>query len=130
MVDSMMRLLTVLLAALLLTFASTSSAADAMPASTGTFWSGAVLTALGGLGVVGGASTYLIFGAQHGEVCDAMGCVDSYKPAKTAGLVGLMVGGAALAVGVPLLLSSRKAPGQRESRLTVGPGRVALSVSF
>jgi hypothetical protein len=67
---------------------------------------GISLIGAGGLAAVGGTISYFAFSASNGEQCDAGSCVDTHKNAKTASILSMVLGGAGLAVGIPLVITA------------------------
>ena len=121
-------------------------AADAAPETnlegeqpdTARLVAGISLLSAGGLAAAGGTITYFALSASNGEHCDAAGCVDQHKNAKTASVLSMVLGGAGLAVGLPLILTSdgegfglgkerRRHAFVPEVRVGVGAGTVTWS---
>jgi len=67
---------------------------------------GISLLGAGGLAAAGGTISYFAFSASNGEHCDAGGCVDTHKNAKTASILSMILGGAGIAVGIPLVVTA------------------------
>jgi hypothetical protein len=67
---------------------------------------GITLLSAGGLAAVGGTVGYFALSASNGERCNAGTCVDGHKNGKTASILSMVLGGAGLAVGLPLILTA------------------------
>jgi hypothetical protein len=95
---------------------------------------GVTLISAGAAAAAGGAIAYTWLGTQTPS-CEA--CTDPYRIEKGASVVGILLGTASIAVGIPfVLLDDGEAPaGKPRSaplapELRVGPGGASLSVSF
>jgi hypothetical protein len=83
--------------------------ADASPSAS--YVGGVTLVSVGGLAASGGLVTYFALSAAT-DTCEGAtaGCSDPYKDAKTVSIVTMVLGGAGLAAGIPLLLTAEDSP--------------------
>ena len=79
---------------------------DGETTDTARLAAGISLLGAGGLAAAGGTISYFAFSAQSGERCDDAGCVDTHKNAKTASILSMVLGGAGIAVGIPLVVTA------------------------
>lgn len=99
--------------------------------SVGMVVGGSILTGAGGIGLI--ASIYLLNSSSVTCSVDGSTCSDNGK--KTAGFVVLLVSGAAIGVGIPLIIAGRKKvppkpdPGATAT-LHLGPRGGALAFQF
>jgi hypothetical protein len=114
---------------------TTSSADDSSNATI----AGYALLATGGATAAAGAIAYTALSARTPEECAAGACDDSYKTEKGASIVAMVVGGAGVAVSIPVLIASKRealvgkrkrSTPKRDARLVVGPAGVSLVGSF
>lgn len=103
-------------------------------ASAAPLVAGVSLISVGAAAAAGGAIAYTWLGMQTPS-CDA--CPDPYRVEKGASVVGILLGTASIAVGIPILLldDDEPAPGKPRTAplaptLRVGPGGASLSVAF
>ncbi|MEZ4437583.1 MAG: hypothetical protein R3B72_00720 [Polyangiaceae bacterium] len=86
-----------------------ASAQEPTSADGGTsprFIAGLSLVSAGGLAALGGTVSYFALSATTKDDCAAGECHDPHKAGKTASVLSMVLGGASLAVGLPLLLTS------------------------
>jgi hypothetical protein len=115
------------------------------PTHVGTLAAGISLLGLGSLSAIGGGVAYTILSAQTNGDCGASAptCVDEHKRGKSAGIVAMVLGGAGVAVGIPLIIASSDGSdtGKRNKRadggsavlapeLRVSVGAASLTWSF
>lgn len=79
---------------------------DGEETNTARLAAGISLLGAGGLAAAGGTISYFVFSARNGERCDDAGCVDTHKNAKTASILSMVLGGAGIAVGIPLVVTA------------------------
>jgi hypothetical protein len=80
------------------------------------YYGGVALSSVGGLGAAGGLISYFVLSAATDSCAQREGCRDEYKTGKTASVVALVLGGASLAVGIPLVLSAADSPLAKNKR--------------
>lgn len=85
---------------------ATSTAVDGSQTDPVQLAAGISLLSAGGLAAAGGTISYFAFSASNGDRCDADGCVDTHKNAKTASILSMVLGGAGVAVGIPLVITA------------------------
>lgn len=90
---------------------------------------GVALVATGSAGALGGSIAYFALGSQASE--DPAG----YRTEKTASVLALVLGGAAIAGGVPLIISFTRAnpaapPATARPQVQVGLGAASLAWSW
>ena len=67
---------------------------------------GVLLLGAGGLAAIGGGIGYSVLSAQTDSCAGATaGCVDENKSGKSASIVALVLGGAGVAAGIPLIIT-------------------------
>lgn len=130
-------------AAALMFVAASAAAEEVVPVSQADtspkMYAGVALMASGGLALLGGSVSYFALSASTEAGGD-----DPYKGAKTASIVSMVLGGAGLAAGLPLILiadesdiaveTDKNSSQHRTASLTptvsVGIGAVAASWTF
>jgi hypothetical protein len=101
---------------------------------------GTALLSVGASATLAGGVAYTVLGART-QPCDDSSCIDPDATAKKGSLVGMLLGGAAMAAGIPLILTSvttkrkdGKTSGAKEIAalpvLRVGPASASLTWSF
>jgi hypothetical protein len=122
-----------------LTATAQQAAVDAPATSTSTsLVAGAALVSAGSLAAAGGAIAYTMFGLKTPS-CEA-GCEDPFRMEKGGAIVSLVLGTAAVAVGIPLIVTAeRPGPGDAGKprtapllapELRVGPGGGSVAFRF
>ncbi|RLB51946.1 MAG: hypothetical protein DRI90_22575 [Deltaproteobacteria bacterium] len=90
---------------------------------------GISLLGLGSLSVLGGGVAYTVLSAQTRSDCGggSLTCVDEHKTGKSASIVAMVLGGAGLATGIPLIIGSRDSSetGRRGKRVVGGSAVLA-----
>ena len=79
---------------------------DGEETNTARLAAGISLLGAGGLAAAGGTISYFAFSASNGERCDDAGCIDTHKNAKAASILSMVLGGAGIAVGIPLVITA------------------------
>ncbi len=95
----------------------------------GALAAGLGLGGVGSLSAVGGGVAYVTLSAHTSEGCEASStaCVDEHKAGKSAGILAMVLGGAAVAVGIPLIIGSMESLGKGEHQRGAAGGSAVLA---
>jgi len=97
--------------------------------NVGALAAGLGLLGMGGLSMVGGGVAYVTLSAQTTDGCEASAtaCVDEHKAGKSAGILAMVLGGAAVAVGIPIVIGSTDSSGTGKHKQGAAGGSAVLA---